>query len=98
MATATWRRAAWDVRFAVNHLSGYRDILGTGIDAWTTGDLTVAWRPETSWGQGLALTAGILNLTDETPPFYDAVIGIGFDAGQADAFGRRVSLQITKHW
>lgn len=97
-ATASWRRAEWDLRFAVNHVSAYGDILGAAIDAWTTADLTVGWRPETAWGRGVAFTAGIRNLTDETPPFYDAITGIGFDAGQADPFGRMVSLQITKRW
>ena len=97
-ATATWRRDAFDVRLAVNHVSGYRDGLGAAIDPWTTADLTVGWRPEVGWGRGLAITASVRNLTDETPPFYDAVTGIGFDAGQADPFGRMVSLQITKRW
>lgn len=97
-AAAVWRRNDIDVRFALNHVSGYRDFAGERIEPWTTADVQFGWRPSRRWGEGLSLVASIRNLTDEDPPFYDGPNGAGFDAGQADPFGRQVSLQLTKRW
>ncbi len=97
-ASAAWRRDDFDVRFAVNQVSGYRDFSGNRISAWTTADVQMGWRPSASWGEGVAVIASIRNLFDRDPPFYDAITGIGFDAGQADPLGRQFSLQLTKRW
>ena len=40
----------------------------------------------------------VRNVFDADPPFYDAITGIGFDAGQADPLGRTFALQLTKRW
>ncbi len=97
-AAAVWRRDDVDVRVAVNRVSGYRDFAGARIAPWTTADVQFGWRPSGAWGQGVSLVASVRNLTDEDPPFYDGSNGAGFDAGQADPFGRQVSLQLTKRW
>lgn len=93
-----WVRDDLSVRVAVNHVGGYRDLRQIRIGSWTTTDLQLGWEPSAAWGDGLSLTASVRNLFDADPPFYDAVTGIGFDAGQADPLGRTISLQVTKRW
>lgn len=96
--SAQWVRDDLSLRGAVNHVGGYRDLRDVRVGSWTTVDLQLGWRPSGSWGEGLSVTASIRNLFDRDPPFYDAVTGIGFDAGQADPLGRTVSLQLTQRW
>lgn len=93
-----WVRDGLSVRVAVNHVGGYRDLRQIRIGSWTTTDLQLGWRPSAAWGDGLSLTASVRNLFDADPPFYDAITGIGFDAGQADPLGRTFALQLTKRW
>ena len=93
-----WVRDDLSVRVAVNHVGGYRDLRQIRIGSWTTTDLQLGWEPSAAWGDGLSLTSSVRNLFDADPPFYDAVTGIGFDAGQADPLGRTISLQVTKRW
>ena len=93
-----WVRDDVSLRVAVNHVGGYRDLLDSRIGSWTTTDLQAGWTPSGAWGEGLSLTASVRNVFDADPPFYDAVTGIGFDAGQADPLGRTFALQLTKRW
>ncbi|WP_295167450.1 TonB-dependent receptor [uncultured Brevundimonas sp.] len=93
-----WTRDDLSLRIAVNHVGGYRDFQNARIGSWTTADAQLGWTPAAAWGDGLSLTASIRNLFDRSPPFYDAVSGIGFDAGQADPLGRTFSLQLTRRW
>jgi iron complex outermembrane recepter protein len=93
-----WMRDDVSLRVAVNHVGGYRDLLESRIGSWTTTDMQVGWTPSGSWGEGLSLTASVRNVFDADPPFYDAITGIGFDAGQADPLGRTFALQLTKRW
>lgn len=96
--SARWAIEDVSIRTAVNHVSGYRDLRNARIGSWTTTDVQLGWTPSSGWGEGLSLTASVRNLFDLDPPFYDAVTGIGFDAGQADPLGRTFSLQLTKRW
>ena len=93
-----WVRDDVSLRVAVNHVGGSRDLLESRIGSWTTTDMQVGWTPSGSWGEGLSLTASVRNVFDADPPFYDAITGIGFDAGQADPLGRTFALQLTKRW
>jgi outer membrane receptor protein involved in Fe transport len=98
VVSGRWVRDDVSLRVAVNHVGGYRDLLESRIGSWTTTDLQVGWTPSGAWGDGLSLTASVRNVFDADPPFYDAVTGIGFDAGQADPLGRTFALQLTKRW
>lgn len=97
-ASGSWKRGDLSLRLAVNHVGGYRDLRDVRIESWTTADLQMGWSPKAAWSEGVSLTASIRNLFDRDPPFYDAITGIGFDAGQADPMGRTASLQLTKRW
>lgn len=95
---AAWAGKNLDLRLAVHQVGAYKDLLERKIDAWTTADFQIGWRPQALWGRGLAVTASVRNLLDRDPPFYDASTGVGFDPGQADPLGRTFSLQLTRRW
>ncbi len=99
-ASGGWRHGAFGATLAVNYLSDEEAPNGVGVDSWTTADLQLRWSPEPTSGPlaGLMLSASVQNIFDADPPFYDAPQGIGYDAANADAMGRVVSLQLTKRW
>lgn len=98
-AGITWSRASYTTRVGLNHVSGYEDPAGSEIESWTTADLQVTWDPTSIAGlSGLTLSAGIRNVLDQDPPFYDAPSGLGYDAGQADPLGRFGYVQLTQRW
>ena len=98
--TASWRRGGFDALVGVNFVNGYRDdITGARIASWTTFDARLAWdAPEDGALRGTSIALNARNLFDRDPPFYDASTGLGYDAANADATGRFISIQITKRW
>ncbi len=99
-ATFGWQRGAFDALLGLNYVDGYRDpVAGRPISSWATVDLRLAWNgPKQSWFSGGTIALIAQNLFDRAPPFYDSTAGVGYDAGNADATGRFVSIQITKRW
>mgnify|MGYP002723421586 CR=1 FL=1 len=92
----TWSWRSLNASLHWNHVAAYEDARGRGIDAWNTADARVEWALPVQ--EGLRLALSIQNLFDADPPFYDSAIGLGFDAGQADPFGRIVALQLIQRW
>lgn len=98
-AGLTWTRSAYSARVGLTYVSGYEDSVGSSIGSWTTSDLQLTWDPEAIGRlDGLTVSAGIRNVFDEDPPFYDAPSGLGYDAGQADPIGRFGYIQLTQRW
>ncbi len=99
-ATASWRRGDFDALVGVNFVNGYRDDLTDArISSWTTIDAHLGWNaPDEGPLRGTCIALNVRNLFDRDPPFYDALTGLGYDAANADAIGRLVSIQITKRW
>lgn len=98
--SAGWSRGPWNALLAMNYVGRYRDSDGHRIDAWTTFDVEFGWQStaKSGWRHGLSVTFSGQNLFDRDPPFYDSALGAGYDAANASALGRMVSLQISKHW
>lgn len=112
--SAGWSHDAWSVELAVNHTDGYdtRNSLFrgdntpmplTGIDSWTTFDLTMSYRTGSNFGNfwldDVGLSLSVSNLFDQDPPFVDdQYIGLGYDPANADPRGRFVSLLLSKSW
>jgi iron complex outermembrane receptor protein len=92
--TWSWRTVSAGLHW--NHVASYADARGRGIDAWDTADARVEWALPVRRGVRLALS--VQNLFDADPPFYDSAIGLGFDAGQANPFGRIVALRLIQRW
>lgn len=95
-----WRCGPVNALASLNYVAPYRDLLGTPIDAWTTVDLQLGYTVPDGPGplQGMAIALSARNLFDRPPPFYDSPVGVGYDAANADALGRYVSVQLTKRW
>jgi outer membrane receptor protein involved in Fe transport len=98
-ATIAWTRGPWNASVGVNFVDHYRDVLGNRIHAWAPVDVEIGVTPkgEGPW-TGMEVTLVAQNLLDQAPPFYDGAVGAGYDATNADALGRFVALQATKHW
>ncbi|MET0569389.1 MAG: hypothetical protein ABWZ74_09960, partial [Hyphomicrobiaceae bacterium] len=97
-ATLGWKRGPCDALLGVNYVDHYRDLNGARIHSWTTLDLRFAYAPSEGILSGLTVALSAQNLLDQSPPFYDATSGAGYDAANADATGRFVALELTQRW
>jgi iron complex outermembrane receptor protein len=99
-AAASWTHGPYGVSLGLNQTGGYHAGAGHNIAPWTTVDLQLRWRPADSQGplKGVMLALSAQNLFDTAPPFYDAPQGVGYDAANANALGRVVSVELTKRW
>lgn len=95
-----WTRGIANALVTLNHVDGYRDPTNRRISAWNTVDaqLGISAPDEAGWLSGTSLSIAVTNLLDAAPPFYDNPGGIGYDAANADALGRFVSVQLTRRW
>jgi len=94
----TWSRGPLRLGVHWSHVDDYKDFAGQTINAWDTLDAQFNWSVNRAPFAGLTLQLGVQNLLDEDPPFYDAPLGFGFDAGQASLIGRVISLQLIQRW
>ena len=103
---AGWSRSAWNIDAAVNYVAGYDDTLAatpTGIDSWTTVDLTVRYdageNGNSAFLDGFKVALSVDNVFGEDPPVYlSNTLGLGYDPANADPLGRFVSLRLSKSW
>ena len=97
---STWTRGIFSGTLDLNYLNGEHDLEGNRIGSWTTIDLQAALHSAAQSGQlkGVVLALNVSNLLDTDPPFYNSPQGIGYDAANASALGRSISIQLTKRW
>lgn len=106
-----WTRGGFGMTLAVNYADGYVNnvrAVDEPIRAWTTVDLNMTYdfgaQPRTGFLQDTRFSFGISNLLDEAPPRVDlsgvslGYAPLGFDAFNADAMGRFVTLRFSKGW
>lgn len=98
--SAAWTRGPLDASLNMTFSNREYDLVGKRIQSWTTFDLQLGYTApaHSGWLDGFTLSVVAQNLFDQAPPFYDSPIGAGYDAANADALGRFVSLQLTKRW
>ena len=96
----TWTRGVFSGTLDLNYLDGEHDPQGNRIGSWTTVDLQAAFHSPARSGElkGVTLALNVSNVLDTDPPFYDSPGGVGYDAANASALGRTVSVQLTKRW
>jgi outer membrane receptor protein involved in Fe transport len=103
----SWSLRRWTVQATVNYTGGYSDpgsVPARDVDSWTTADFNVGYHVEDGpgWLTNTQINFGIINFLDQRPPFvnqYDLLSGrLGYDAANATALGRQVSLQVVKGW
>ncbi|WP_255602652.1 TonB-dependent receptor plug domain-containing protein [Glacieibacterium megasporae] len=98
--SSDWTRGDVGAGIGVNFANAYHDLGGRTVAAWATFDLQLRYAPQRVTGalHGIAVALNVQNVTDQSPPFVNTAAGVGYDAANADALGRFVSLQITKKW
>jgi len=97
-----WQSGAWSAVLLNRLRSGYDDANAAAglldpvyeqnrVGAFSTWDISASWMGV----KGLTLTAGILNLFDEDPPFTNKGDGfqVGYDERYANPFGRQFLLR-----
>lgn len=109
-AVGTWMRGGFGMTLSLNYADDYMNtvkVVDEAIKAWTTVDLNLMYdfdaRPRTGFLQGTRVSLGIANLLDENPPRVDlagvsSYSPIGFDAFNADALGRYLTVRLSKGW
>ncbi len=103
-----WSNRSTTVNASVNYVDGYQNTYFTPsrhISSWTTFDLYAAYQtpPDRRFLGGITISASIRNLFNERPPLVNAPTGtifinIGYDATNADPFGRIFAIQLQKRF
>jgi Outer membrane receptor for ferrienterochelin and colicins len=88
--TALWSVGPWDSSLSINVVGRYNQPLSgphgetLNVTSWTTGDIQVSF----SGFKHLKLTAGVNNVTDRDPPFYNNESSGGYDTFTHSIIGR----------
>lgn len=106
----SWSTAAVSTALSANYVGSYENDTLTptaDVDEWITFD----WHLQYEVGnhnasailRGLKLALDVQNLTDEDPPHISVpptlqTLDFGYDATNASAMGRFISLQVSKRW
>lgn len=99
---AHWQHDPWHTSLFLNYVDDYTNTTVTPaerVDAWMTVDLTLTYNAP--WFAGARFTLSAINVFDEDPPFVAspiAQVAYGFDATNASALGRFVSLAVSQKW
>lgn len=102
-----WRQDGYGANLYVNYVNDYEST-ETGVTvpvaSWTTVDLNLSYDFGTGSNNALLkntqVSLNARNLFNEDPPFVDLNLGTGinFDGVNANAFGRQISVALTKAW
>ncbi len=94
-AAANWTRGPHALAVSITHISSYEDDEnpGANVDAHTTLDAQYALTLRTLGGQS-QVTLGVINATDEPPPF--VATPLGYDTKVHDPRGRIAYLRLTQ--
>jgi iron complex outermembrane receptor protein len=95
----------------LNYIDNYQDLRATGsagprqrtrVSSWSTVDITLQYDMSNLTGAvglaGSSIALSVSNLFDRDPPFIGSIYGLYFDAVNASALGRFVSLQLVAQW
>jgi iron complex outermembrane receptor protein len=88
--SAIWNRGPWDASLTVNTIGSYRQpnqsIPGVDLSvaSWNTADIQASW----SGIKWVKLTAGVRNVLDKDPPFYNNESSGGYDTFTHSIIGR----------
>lgn len=97
-----WSYRGLDAALFINYADGYRDIASEPdrrVRAMTTADLNMAYTTGVGgWLDNMRFSLHIENIWDESPPFLNNPIGIGYDQENADILGRMIRVGIQKSW
>lgn len=88
-----WTSGAFGARAGVRHIAGYRNDEGAGsdVESWTVLDLQGRYTLDLA-GAAVTVTAGALNITDESAPFVPTPLG--YDTKVHDPRGRVAYVRV----
>lgn len=92
-----WTHGPWSANAYGNWTSDYRNDSVTPITSvrsFFTLDATLAYAPARGLLSGTRVVFAVENMFDAAPPFADRASGIGFDASNANPFGRTIALEL----
>lgn len=110
VATLSWSRGPWQLTTNARYVSSYDDVSGTNvqptgrrIDVPVLFDLQAAWDSDalasaSGWSRGVKISAGVVNVTDEAPPFSEVGGSLGYDSSQGDLRQRFGYMTISKRF
>jgi iron complex outermembrane receptor protein len=99
-----WSYGRLETALFLNYADGYRDTAsepGRRVRAMTTADLNLAYTTGATagaWLENTRLSLHVENIWDESPPFLNNPIGIGYDQENADILGRVIRVGVQKSW
>ncbi|HTY50064.1 MAG TPA: TonB-dependent receptor [Steroidobacteraceae bacterium] len=103
-----WNHGPWNVTLFTNYVGKYLNntpITGQPdqeIASWTTFDLNVGFDlgrlDNPGWLAGTQVSLSAQNLAGRDPPLVLTAAGAGFDANNANPYGRIITLQATKRF
>ena len=102
--SVSWSRDNVSASLMINYVDSYRNNrLGqeADIESLTTADLTFRYNTGELYGDWLnntVLSVNVLNLLNQDPPFVANSTGLNFDATNASALGRFISIGLSKQW
>jgi iron complex outermembrane recepter protein len=106
----SWSTSTISTALTANLVSSYQNDTLTppvDIDRWLTFDWHLQYDPGERYPgtmlRGLTVALDVQNLTDEDPPHVSVppflqALDFGYDASNASAMGRFISLQVSKRW
>ena len=103
-AMFAWAFNGWNIATIYNYTDSYRDnpdeSLANKIDSFSTIDFAIVYDTSERFDglllDNTAIRLNVQNLFDEPPPFVRTFGGLNYDAVNATALGRFVSLNVTK--
>ncbi|MEJ2419913.1 MAG: TonB-dependent receptor, partial [Exilibacterium sp.] len=103
--SVVWNLNDFTANLAIYYVDSYKDKRNLEyertISSWTTVDLNVRYNMDwssASWLNNTTFSLSVSNLFDRQPPFVANSQGYNFDATNASAMGRRISIDIRKQW
>jgi iron complex outermembrane receptor protein len=96
-----WHVRGFGASVSLNYTGHYRDVISQpnrGVASLTTTDLTFHYEPRVSFLGGIRFTFSVQNVFDRGPPFLNNPLGEGYDAENADLWGRYLRFIVRKVW
>ena len=102
-AEGFWRDDRFNIGIVATYTGSYQNtsfIPPAGITSWLTFDLSGSFRVSSGPLSGVSIAFNVTNIFDRDPPFVSnpGQVGNNYDSANADPFGRRFALTISKQW
>lgn len=102
--SVAYSRGAFTAVGSLNYVDGYKDVRPEPrhVASWSTVDLNLGYdlsrTAASGWLSGTRLSLAVINALDRDPPYVANPVGLTFDAVNATALGRFITLSVIKRW